>query len=91
MVSGMRITVCIPTVRTTALEYAVRSVRRQTFQDWELVVVGQGDETPLRDATARAADGDVRIRYLHLNRWGLSAGAQCRTGRQYRRDRRVHG
>jgi glycosyltransferase involved in cell wall biosynthesis len=71
--SGVRITVCIPTIRETALEYAVRSIRRQTLQDWELVVVGQGDEAPLREATERAADGDARVRYLHLNRWGASA------------------
>src|ERR1700738_1585906 len=69
----MRTSVCIPTVRATTLEYAVRSVLRQTFEDWELVVVGQGAEAPPRGATERAAAGDPRIRYIHLDRWGACA------------------
>jgi glycosyltransferase involved in cell wall biosynthesis len=73
MVLGTRISVCIPTVRKDTLGHAVRSIQRQTFQDWDLVVVGQGDEGQLRDATVRAADGDPRIRYLHLDRWGVCA------------------
>jgi glycosyltransferase involved in cell wall biosynthesis len=80
----MRISVCIPTVRSTTLEYAVRSVLRQTLKDWELVVVGQGDAAPLRSATERAAGGDPRVRYLHLDRWGAcaarNAGVAASTG-----------
>jgi glycosyltransferase involved in cell wall biosynthesis len=73
MVSGMRMSVCIPSVRATTLEYAVRSVCRQTFQDWELIVVGQGDEAALRAAMNRGAGGDPRVHYLHLDRLGASA------------------
>jgi glycosyltransferase involved in cell wall biosynthesis len=69
----VRISVCIPTVRTNTVKYAVRSVLRQTFQDWELVVIGQGNEADLSGATARAASGDPRVRYLHLDHLGLSA------------------
>lgn len=68
----MRFSVCIPTVRPTTLACAIDSVRRQSFTDWELVVVGQGEAGPLRAATERAARGDGRISYLHLNRRGAS-------------------
>ena len=80
----MRISVCIPTVRPTTLAQAVRSILEQTFQDWELVVVGQGDEAALRAATERGAKGDSRVRYLHIPRRGASvarnAGTTATTG-----------
>lgn len=69
----VRVTVCIPTVRSATLEHAIRSVRAQDFSDWELLVVGQGADSSLRTATERAADGDPRVRYLHLRTTGLSA------------------
>jgi glycosyltransferase involved in cell wall biosynthesis len=67
------ISVCIPTIRPTTLGYAVRSVLNQDFAEWDLVVVGQGDEALLRGATEEAANGDKRVRYLHLERRGASA------------------
>ena len=69
----MRFSVCIPTVRPDTVAAAVRSVRGQTFEDWELVVVGQGDASPLRHEVERAASGDDRVRYVHLDRRGASA------------------
>jgi glycosyltransferase involved in cell wall biosynthesis len=68
-----RISVCIPTVRATTLGEAIASVRLQSFGDWDLLVVGQGDEVTLRAATLRAACDDTRVSYLHLRRFGLSA------------------
>jgi glycosyltransferase involved in cell wall biosynthesis len=80
----MRISVCIPSVRPTTIEQAVGSILVQTFEDWELVVVGQGDEAALREATERAARGDARVRYLHSARRGASVarnvGAGATTG-----------
>ena len=68
----MRISVCIATVRPATLESAILSVRRQTLAGWELIVVGQGESNALRSATERAAAETQRIRYLHLQRRGLS-------------------
>jgi len=71
----VRVSVCIPATRAGSLGAAIRSVQRQTWSDWEVVVLGQGDdgvEEALRSATARASGGDPRIRYLHLPRRGLS-------------------
>jgi glycosyltransferase involved in cell wall biosynthesis len=54
---------------------AVRSVASQTWTDWEVLVLGQGDvaaEAAMRAAAAAAAPGDRRIRYAHLPARGLS-------------------
>lgn len=68
----MRVSVCIATVRPDTLGDAVASIRNQTLLDWELIVVGQGEEGRLRAATERAAHGDARVRYVHLDERGLS-------------------
>ena len=80
----MRISVCIPTVRPTTLAQAVRSILEQTFQDWELVVIGQGDEAQLRAATERGAKGDSRVRYLHITRTRGRASPATRERRRRR-------
>jgi glycosyltransferase involved in cell wall biosynthesis len=75
----MRVSVVIPTTRPTTIEPAVRSIQRQTFQDWELIVVGQGDEQLLRKTVLAAGDGDPRVRYVHLDRYGASAARNAGT------------
>ena len=48
-----------------ALRAAIESVRRQTFADWELVLVDDASPTQeVRDELARAAAGDRRIRVV---------------------------
>lgn len=69
------VSVCIPATRAAGLGSAVRSVLAQTWTDWELLVLGQGDAGPeaaMRAATLSAAGEDARVRYLHLARRGLS-------------------
>jgi glycosyltransferase involved in cell wall biosynthesis len=59
--------------RSRWLACAIRSVLRQTFSDWELVVVGDActDDTP----EVVAGFGDSRIRFLNLTRnFGEQAG-----------------
>ncbi len=67
-----RFTVVIPTVRAATIGATVDSILRQTVQDWELLIVGQGEEAPLRAALASCLQADPRIRYVHLDRMGLS-------------------
>ena len=65
----MKVSVCIPTVRPAAVGRAIRSVQGQSWPDWELLVVGQGDaaaEARLRAAVAKAAGDDARVAYVHL-------------------------
>jgi glycosyltransferase involved in cell wall biosynthesis len=67
------ISVCIPTVRPATLGDAVRAIRAQQHRDWQLVVIGQGDEQlALRATVDEAAAGDERVRYVHLEQAGLS-------------------
>lgn len=65
-------TVCIPSVRAGTVEHAIESVRRQTFADWELIVVVQGDDPALRKAIEGTATEDSRIRALFLDDTGVS-------------------
>ena len=50
----------------------IASIRRQTFTDWELVVVGQGNDPALRAVGEAWARQDERIRYIHTERHGVS-------------------
>jgi len=52
--------------RSNVLRYAIQSVRRQSFTDWELIVVGDccTDDT----ADVVASFGDPRIRFVNLPR-----------------------
>lgn len=68
----MRFSVCIPAIRPTTVETPIQSIRRQTISDWELVVVGQGDDEPLRAVVERIAADDSRIRYVHIERPGTN-------------------
>ncbi len=69
----MLLTICTPSIRPDTLAETIASVKRQTHQEWELIVVGQGDEASMRAAVEAAADGDERVRYSHLDRYGCSA------------------
>jgi glycosyltransferase involved in cell wall biosynthesis len=71
----VRVSVCIPATRSAGLGAAIRSILAQTWTDWEVVVLGQGDasaEAELRAVTGAAAAGDSRVRYVHLPVRGLS-------------------
>jgi glycosyltransferase involved in cell wall biosynthesis len=68
----MKFSVCIGSVRATTLGPAIESIRRQTWTDWELIVVGQGPDPVLRRVGEAAAQTDGRIRYVHLEHRGVS-------------------
>ncbi len=67
------ISVCVATTRPSTVGAMVRSILRQTWTDWELVVVGQGDADALRRAVDLGSGKDPRVRYVHSDRRGLSA------------------
>ena len=57
--------------RSRALVYAIESVLRQTFTDWELIVVGDACTDDTGEIVARYADADPRVRFVNLDRhWG---------------------
>ena len=68
-----RFSVCIPTMRPGTISTAVASIAAQTFRDFELVVVGQGDEQVLGTAVLAAAGPSFQVRYVHHDGHGASA------------------
>ena len=66
------ITVSIPTIRPATVEKAIASVRRQSFANWELLVVMQGDDAELRRVVDEQALADDRIRGLWVAERGLN-------------------
>ncbi len=67
----MSISVIIPTVRPAHLDAAIASICRQQWQEWELIVVAQGDNPKLTAFIERGHD-DPRVRFVHLAKGGLS-------------------
>lgn len=64
-----RVTVIIATYNwSSVLPFSVGSVLRQTFSDWELLVVGDGctDDSPAAVETLAQKDGQGRIRWINL-------------------------
>jgi glycosyltransferase involved in cell wall biosynthesis len=68
----MKFSVCLPATRQASVGATVRSIRAQTVSDWELLVVGQGEDQGIKASVERAAENDSRIRYLHIDRRGSS-------------------
>jgi glycosyltransferase involved in cell wall biosynthesis len=66
------VTVCIPTVRPSTLKSAIESIRRQSWTNWELLVVGQGPDPTLRSIAEQLTREDARIRYVHLQVMNVS-------------------
>ncbi len=46
----------------------VESVRKQTFQDWEMVIVNDGSKDSTRQLCDQCAAADERIRVIHLRK-----------------------
>jgi hypothetical protein len=57
--------------RSRTLAYAIESVLRQTFTDWELIVVGDACTDDTAEVVARYVAADPRVRFVNLERnWG---------------------
>jgi glycosyltransferase involved in cell wall biosynthesis len=57
--------------RSHALTCAIESVLKQTFTDWELIVVGDGCTDDTAEVVARYVEADPRVRFVNLERnWG---------------------
>src|ERR1700704_1109645 len=69
---GLPISVCVPATRAETVGATIGAIRRQTWTDWELIVLGQGAADVLEPVVAKAAGGDRRVRYVHLKGRGLS-------------------
>lgn len=64
-----RISVITPTFnRADVIERTIESVRRQTFSDWELLIVDDGSTDSTRDIVEKCGRQDPRIRLESLDR-----------------------
>lgn len=52
--------------RSNILRFAIESVRRQTFRDWEMIVVGDACTDDTAQVVAELARADARIRFYNL-------------------------
>ncbi len=73
----MNFSVCIPAYRPETLATPIASIQAQNMPNWELIIVGQGDEQNERARAVRlvaeaAAAEDGRIHYIHLPHLGHS-------------------
>jgi hypothetical protein len=78
------ISVCVATTRAATVGATLRSIRLQTYRDWEVVVVAQGDAEAVRRTSEAALGGNLSgVRFVPQAGWGLSRArnAAMRTGR----------
>ncbi len=72
----MKVSVCVPTSRPDTIALTIQSILKQSWTDWELIAVGQGDLTlPQTQATRTAvtsATDDPRVRYVHTPERGAT-------------------
>ncbi len=68
----MKISVIIPGYRANTIGYAIASIQKQTHLDWELFVVGQGENPSLKTVMEEFQTVDRRIHYLHIPKNGAS-------------------
>ena len=74
------VTVLTPVFRTplTFLDECISSVERQTFQDWELLLVDDGNDRQLATWLDKRCSGDARIRVAHLSEnLGIAGASQA--------------
>src|SRR3990167_7566972 len=68
------ISVILPTYnREKLLREAIESVKKQTFADWELIVVDDGSTDATRDILKDYCAKDLRIKMLRGNHGGAAA------------------
>jgi glycosyltransferase involved in cell wall biosynthesis len=70
--AALPVSVCVPSTRWDTVGATVAAIRAQTWLDWELLVLGQGNPATLEDAVMAAAEGDRRVHYIQLDGRGLS-------------------
>jgi glycosyltransferase involved in cell wall biosynthesis len=85
----MKISVCIPAFRPDTLRAPIQSILRQTWDEWELIVVGQGSSDSKRakrviDVVKEYVEKDPRVQYVHSDSVGhsrvLNLASQKATG-----------
>lgn len=67
------ISVCVGATRGSTVVDLALSIVKQTYSDWELILIAQGGDPVLLDACREAEQRDRRIRVIRMSRRGRSA------------------
>jgi glycosyltransferase involved in cell wall biosynthesis len=70
----------MPSVRAGSVEAAIESVRRQRWEQWELIVVAQGSDRELRSTLDRLCAQDERVSQIWLTEKGVSRARNAGAG-----------
>lgn len=68
----MLVSIILPTIRGDSVGTAIDAILRQTVDEWELIVVPQGDDHQLTTLLGGYAERDPRVRVVHTSTRGLS-------------------
>jgi len=66
------ISVCVGSIRGSTIQYLINSIINQKFQDWELIIVTQGNDEGLQNTIKEAMKKDARIHTYHMDQFGRS-------------------
>jgi GT2 family glycosyltransferase len=80
----MLISIIVGVTRADTLEHLVKSVLYQVYRNWELIIVGQGNDPHLEPKVLALVMLDSRIKFIHLSELGkakaLNQGIQVARG-----------
>jgi glycosyltransferase involved in cell wall biosynthesis len=70
-----QVSVCVPVSRLDTVNFTIQSIIHQSFQDWELIAVGQGDcDIPkvkkIANLVRKISEKDPRVKYIHIKEAG---------------------
>lgn len=68
----MLVSICLPTVRAGSIRDAIEAILHQTSDQWELIVVPQGDDQEVIDLLEAYRALDRRISFVHSDQKNLS-------------------
>lgn len=74
----MKITVCIPAYRANTVSATIQSILQQTWDNWELLAVGQGPflsgrAKHVKSSIEKTGKVDSRVKYLHIDKFGATS------------------
>lgn len=69
----MMISVCVGATRGATIRDLIASILRQTYGEWELLLVVQGNDPVLLDVCRAAEQHDQRVHMIKSQVWGRSA------------------
>ncbi len=80
----MKCSVLVATVRASTVGATIASIRRQSYPEWELLLLAQGHDAALRSVCEAARRDDSRVRLLNLDELGksraINAGFRAASG-----------